>query len=215
MVSRIPGVNLYVQWPHLATRKWAFRGSVLDGFATHTVPEHSVRRMVVSLGTSESFGFRRLVERLVQVIPSDVEVLWQTGSTDVSGLGIDAHESLGATELADAIADADAVVAHAGAGITITILTAGKVPLLVPRSASHGEHVDNHQEQIARQLEQRQLAFVSDVDHLHWNEVVEASRVHAVRIDSAPPFELEAHGDPARATGRARRRRRRRNRPTK
>ena len=116
MLSRVPGINLYVQWPHLARSRWAYRGSVLEGFSVEAAPKRAIKRMVVSLGTSGSFGFRRLVERLVDIVPSDVEVLWQTGSTNVSGLGIESRASVPEAELASAIRDADAVVAHAGRG---------------------------------------------------------------------------------------------------
>ena len=51
-----------------------------------------------------------------------------TGSTNVSRLGIESRASVPEAELASAIRDADAVVAHAGAESPWTILGAGKVP---------------------------------------------------------------------------------------
>ena len=154
-----------------------------------------IKRMVVSLGTSGSFGFRRLVERLVDIVPNDVEVLWQTGSTNVSRLGIESRASVPEAELASAIRDADAVVAHAGAGIALTILGAGKVPLLVPRLASRGEHVDDHQRQIADQMSLRGLAIASDVDGLTWDLVSRATEQQALQKAAAPRFRLDRHGN--------------------
>lgn len=166
IVSTIPRVKLYVQWPHLARRRWRYQGSVIDGFHSEANESAGVRRIVVSLGTSAKYGFRRLVERLVLLLPPGADILWQTGSTDASGLRIAARPTVPAHELSEAIRDADVVVAHAGAGIALTILSAGKVPVLVPRLATHGEHVDDHQEQIARRLERSGLAVVSSVDDL-------------------------------------------------
>ncbi len=194
ILSRVPGISLYVQWPHLARSRWTYRGSVLEGFSVEAAPKRAIKRMVVSLGTSGSFGFRRLVERLVDIVPSDVEVLWQTGSTNVSRLGIESRASVPEAELASAIRDADAVVAHAGAGIALTILGAGKVPLLVPRLASRGEHVDDHQRQIADQMSLRGLAIASDVDGLTWDLVSRATEQQALRKAAAPRFRLDRHG---------------------
>ncbi len=189
-LSRVPGVSLYVQWPQMEDSRWSYRGSVLDGFTVEGVAHRPVQRIVVSLGTSEAFGFRRLVERLVEIVPQHVDVLWQTGSTDVSGLGISSRASVPAAELVAAIRAADVVVAHAGAGIALTTLNSGKVPVLVPRSPSHGEHVDDHQQQIADELASRDLAFVSDVKGLEWSSISGATRIRAIHDSSSPPFVL-------------------------
>jgi UDP-N-acetylglucosamine--N-acetylmuramyl-(pentapeptide) pyrophosphoryl-undecaprenol N-acetylglucosamine transferase len=184
MLRRVPGVRLYVQWPHLANRRWRYRGSVLDGFLSEPGEPRPIARLVVSLGTSSKYEFRRLVERLAATIPPGVEVLWQTGCTDVAGLGIDGREQVPAGEMEAAIGSADAVVAHAGAGIALTILASGKVPVLVPRLASRGEHVDDHQEQIARQLARRDLAVVVDADDLDWDVVTASSGRRCSSVDA-------------------------------
>jgi UDP-N-acetylglucosamine--N-acetylmuramyl-(pentapeptide) pyrophosphoryl-undecaprenol N-acetylglucosamine transferase len=181
MVAAVPWVHRYVQWPHLARGRWLYRGSVLDGFRVEPGESKPIRRLVVSLGTSSRYGFRRLVERLVHILPKDAEVLWQTGSTDVSGLGIEPREHVPARELEEQIAAADAIIAHAGAGIALTILGAGKVPVLVPRSAEHAEHVDDHQEQIARRLQQLDLAIVSSAELLEFGHLETSACRRAVR----------------------------------
>lgn len=191
VVRRVPGVRVYTQWPQLARGAWRYRGSVLDGFAaTASEPPPSLERIVVSLGTSSTYGFRRLVERLVHVIPRGADVLWQTGCTDVSGLDIEARPAVPAAELDQAIAAADVVVAHAGAGIALSILSAGRIPLLVPRDPRHAEHVDNHQQQIADALAGRHLAIVSDVDSLSLEQLERAGGQRATRT-TPPPFVLD------------------------
>jgi len=189
ILHRTPGVRTYTQWPHLAGDGWAHAGSVLDGLRVQRGDGHPVRRMVVSLGTSK-FGFRRLVERLVQVVPADVDVLWQTGATDVSGLGIDAREAVPEAELVAAVRGSDAVVAHAGAGIALSILHSGKMPILVPRCARHREHVDDHQEQIARGLLDAGLALVSSIDDLAWSTIRDATSWSVESADDRAPLRL-------------------------
>ena len=98
--------------------------------------------------------------------PEGTEVLWQTGGTDATGLGIDGRERVSSEEMAAAIRAADVVVAHAGTGIALMALENGKFPILVPRRAMHGEHVDDHQLTIALELALRDLCISRDADSL-------------------------------------------------
>ena len=72
-------------------------GALRDGTPAD---ERPVRSMVVSLGTQEDYGFRRLLDRLVPLVPAGAEVLWQTGGTDTTGLGIDGRERVPSEEMA-------------------------------------------------------------------------------------------------------------------
>jgi UDP-N-acetylglucosamine transferase subunit ALG13 len=48
-------------------------------------------------------------------------------------------------DLCDKIGASSAVITHAGAGSTLTCIEQGKFPIMVPRRAQDGEHVDDHQ----------------------------------------------------------------------
>ncbi|MBC7550376.1 MAG: hypothetical protein H7269_05680 [Cellulomonas sp.] len=63
-----------------------------------------------------------------------------------------------ADQLALAISEADVVICHAGTGAALTALEHGHRPVLVPRRAVHHERVDDHQLQIAHELNRRGLA---------------------------------------------------------
>lgn len=52
---------------------------------------------------------------------------------------------------------ADSVVCHAGVGSIMTALQLGHTPVVLPRLARHGEHVDDHQLDIARRFAERGL----------------------------------------------------------
>ena len=52
-------------------------------------------------------------------------------------------------ELVNTISRAESVVCHAGVGTIMTALQNGHTPVVIPRQASHGEHVDDHQLEIA------------------------------------------------------------------
>ena len=155
MISHIPGVYLYTQYPAWADHKWHYRGSVFDSFAPGNWGAERptrLRKVVVSLGTFKNYGFERLVRRLVAILPPEADVLWQTGDTDARGLGVVGHHAIPECELTQAIREADVVVAHAGVGTALAALEVGKCPVLVPRRLGHGEHVDDHQTQIATEL---------------------------------------------------------------
>jgi len=56
--------------------------------------------------------------------------------------------------------DAEVVITHAGVGSAVTAIRAGKKPVLLPRLARYGEHVDDHQLELAERLAEFDLAFV-------------------------------------------------------
>ncbi len=191
MIARIPGVNLYAQYPAWADDKWLYRGSVFDSFVAADEPAKSpvrLRTVVVSLGTFRAYGFERLVKRLLTILPPDVEVLWQTGDTDVSGLGIVGHHAIPERELSQAIAEADVLVAHAGVGTALAALEIGKCPVLVPRRHARGEHVDDHQTQIAGELFRRGLALTADADALELDHLLTAAARRVTTRPTDPPL---------------------------
>lgn len=195
LLARVPGIHLYNQYPAWAGGRWRFVGSVFDAFTARPVtPPAAIRRVVVTLGTAKTFGFRRLVERLVAVLPPDAEVLWQTGCTDTGGLAIDARTAVGAGELDAAMRAADVVVCHAGTGSALGALEAGRCPVLVPRSAAHGEVVDGHQELLAAELTGRGLAVRADASELTLDHLRDAAGLRIDRLANPAPILLDGTG---------------------
>lgn len=188
IAAAMPGVQAYTQYRSMAGGCWSYGGSIFDGYSTEPAAEGdwAPRRVLVTLGQSE-WGFRRLVERLCAVLPPDVDITWQTGATDVTGLPVTPHPLLPAEDLAELARTADVIVAHAGVGAAFTALRAGVCPVLVPRRAGRGEHVDDHQSQLASDLERRGLAVTTDADELTLDHLRSASSRHVVRVEP-PPF---------------------------
>ena len=191
MISQIPGVHLYTQYPAWADDKWHYGGAVFDSFAPvdeRRVGEPRLRKVVVSLGTFKDIGFERLLRRLLEILPRDADVLWQTGDSDVSGLGIVGHHAIPERELSEAIRSADVLVAHAGVGTALAAFEVGKCPVLVPRRVAHGEHVDDHQTQIAAELSKRRLAVSVEADALTLDHLVAAAARRVATLRAEPPF---------------------------
>lgn len=180
LVARVPEIRLYHQSLQWADATWSYGGSVFDEFEPISGQETRIGRVVVTVGTQD-FSFRRLVERLVQILPPGVEVLWQTGRTDTSGLPITTRPELPAGELVEAIRGADVVVSHAGVGSALSILESGHCPVLIPRRHERGEHIDDHQRLIAAELVARGLSVSCEADEVVLDDL---RRAAAVRIRS-------------------------------
>jgi UDP-N-acetylglucosamine transferase subunit ALG13 len=185
----VPRVRLYRQYPHASHGRWAYGGSVFDGFKAAQGAKRDVRRIVVTLG-SGTHVFRRLVDRLVKILPPSSEVVWQTGCTPVADLNIKAQPTLPSAVLDKAIADADVVIGHAGCGTALSALNAGKFAILVPREPQYGELVDTHQVEIARWLGERNLAFHRDPNSINTQDIFMAAERRVCREDIPPLFRL-------------------------
>jgi UDP-N-acetylglucosamine transferase subunit ALG13 len=191
LISGVPGVRRYAQYRAWAGERWQYRGSVFDAFAPgeeRPVPQRP-QRIVITLGTYRGYSFVRVVKRLRAILPAGAEVLWQTGDTDVGGLGIEGHYAIPEAELTAAMGEADVVIAHAGVGTALAAFEVGKCPLLVPRRHAHGEHVDDHQIQIADELAARDLAVSVDADELGFADLERAAARSVTRPPQAPTFE--------------------------
>lgn len=182
-----PGVRLYCQYPHAAKGRWHFGGSVFDGFEAADEQRSEIRRIVVTLG-SGVHAFRRLVVRMVAILPKRAVVLWQTGSTPVHDLPIEAKSIVPAAELDQAIREADVVISHAGCGSALSAMKANRFPVLVPRDRKHRELVDSHQIEIAQWLSARDLALHRSPDSLTLDDILLAAKRRIVRRTQLPAF---------------------------
>jgi UDP-N-acetylglucosamine--N-acetylmuramyl-(pentapeptide) pyrophosphoryl-undecaprenol N-acetylglucosamine transferase len=190
ILERVPGVHVYRQLGRWGGVRWQVGPSVFDGYevtsVADVVPPQSV---VLSLGTHQ-FPFPALVDRVQQCLAADTEVTWQLGATPARpGLRGRTEDRLPAEELARLAAEVDVVVGHAGVGLALTALSAGKVPVLVPRRRARREHTDDHQVQLAQALEARGLAVTAEVGELSFEHLERAAALRVVHR-APPPFEL-------------------------
>lgn len=195
IIARLPGVHLYSQYPSWAGGRWNYRGSLFDCYeARPTTPAAPARRVVITLGTMRTYGYRRAVDALLSVLPDvtsgDAEILWQVGATDVSDLSIDAHRSVPSAQMMAAISEADLVIAHAGTGSALSALDMGKCPVLLPRRRAYGEHVDDHQLMIARELDRRGLSVSRDPEALTADDLLKAMSMTVRTANHLSPFAL-------------------------
>ena len=112
-------------------------------------------------------AFKRLIEEMDRIAGElDEPVVMQIGSTDYQPRNCQYHRFLPMNEIEQLYAGARVVVCHAGIGSILTARKHGKPLVLTPRISKHGEHIDDHQLEIARQMEAQGVAVVYDVADL-------------------------------------------------
>ena len=189
LLAKLPRIERYTQHAGWADSRWAWAGSVLDGLAVTARPApRQVRSVLVTLGTIRPYRFDRLVDSLLAALPAGVDVTWQLGCTTRTDLPGAVHAELPATRMQELFETSDLVVSHAGVASALQLAATGAPCLLVPRRAAHGEHVDDHQTQIARLFAQAGLARVVEADALE--PVLFAPAIPMQLRPEAPPLVL-------------------------
>lgn len=200
ILARLPGVGVHHQGFRTSPKGWHEIGSVFDAYRPGPAAVTQVSRVVVTFGT-ERFPFSRALQQVAEALPNGVEALVQTGHTPPHPALPNSRPWIPADELHQAIHDSDVVIMHAGVGSVLTALRAGKHPVILPRLANLGEHVDDHQLELARLLSDRGLATSVGPDDDLAAVIVQASARTTVRADSDCTG-LELRGHRSRSLGR-------------
>lgn len=186
VLAWFPWVRRFVQHKQLANHRWRYVGSVLDGYRRvdqGAAPfDTSQLNVLVMVGLSRGLGFRRMIEAVASALPDDANVTWQYGSTDISGLDLPgrAESTIPNAELANILAISNVVVSHAGTGSVLSAMSTGHMPIVIPRDGRSGEHVDDHQSQLATELASRGLVLVRTCAQLTTADLLTAA---AARIE--------------------------------
>lgn len=115
-----------------------------------------VLMVFVTVGTHEQ-PFDRLmreIERLVAVGVLEDAVV-QYGYSTVQPAGCRCKKFLPYDEMLQLLTEADIVITHGGPSTFIEAMSYGKTPIVVPRQAACGEHVNDHQIAFVRQFSER------------------------------------------------------------
>jgi UDP-N-acetylglucosamine--N-acetylmuramyl-(pentapeptide) pyrophosphoryl-undecaprenol N-acetylglucosamine transferase len=123
--------------------------------------------ILLSLGTHQQ-AFPRALDLVEPLAISGAELVIQHGSTAVRRTMPNSTwvEFMPYDEIVEVMTKADNVVCHAGVGTIMTALKLGHRPVVIPREAQYGEHVDDHQLDIATRFSERSLvrSVTPDVD---------------------------------------------------
>ena len=114
------------------------------------------------------YGFERLVKEMDEIVGGmDEAVMMQIGETTYKPKNARYLRVTSNEEIDRLYENARVVVCHAGVGSILTALEYGKPVIAVPRRKKYGEHVDDHQLEIARELgKDGRITVVCDVEDL-------------------------------------------------
>jgi len=114
------------------------------------------------------YGFDRLIQEMDKIAGRiDEEVVMQIGETTYEPKNARSFRFASKEEMDGLYEDARVVVCHAGVGSILTALEHGKPVIAVPRRKKYGEHVDDHQLDIAGEMEKEgRITVVHDVEEL-------------------------------------------------
>ena len=133
----------------------------------------------VAVGT-QKFPFNRLLKKIDDLKEQGVladQVFAQTGHSDYIPRNYGYKDFLSQEEFHSAIADCDILITHSGVATIISGLKLGKPVVVAPRFAVFGEHVDDHQLQIAQSFSDKNFVLMCrDLEGLA--DTVNQARTH-------------------------------------
>lgn len=120
---------------------------------------------------SREYQFNRLLielDRLVEKGLIDDEIYAQIGKSTYKPKHFSYTKFLASDEFEEYQKKADLIISHGGTGALIGALKKGKSVIAVPRLEEFGEHIDNHQIEVASVLESEgYLKSVIDIKDLY------------------------------------------------
>lgn len=145
----------------------------------------------VSVGNATQ-PFNRLIESVIEnyaELPQPVVI--QHGNTPLANIEkCVAKPFLGMNEFSSQLKQAELLILHGGAGSVIHAIKAGKIPVIMPRRAQYGEHVDDHQLEFSRALAEAGKVVLAEEPEDLMRSVEKSLEMQATNtsIDSEPPL---------------------------
>jgi UDP-N-acetylglucosamine transferase subunit ALG13 len=146
--------------------------------------------LVVTLGT-DHHPFARLVDWVDRWAGEHPELrcVVQHG-TAPAPRHAEGHAMLDPAAIPDLMGRAAVVVGHAGPGTVLDARAAGRLPVVIPRLARHGEVVDDHQVTFGRWMDVRGMARCVDDEaglRVHLDAALADPAAYTVAVDDRAP----------------------------
>ena len=181
VLDRMPRVDRFVQHASLVNKRWALRPSVFESLAVEKRSRGEEGCSVfVTVGANVQFGFDSLFVQLRRILDESWSVYCQYGVSSESAMYFPGSRMLPWAEVVTRTRSADVVICHAGTGSILTTLMEGKVPVVIPREGGAGEHVDDHQLELARLVGSYGLGIVRAPNELTIEDLIQARSLRCV-----------------------------------
>lgn len=116
----------------------------------------------VTVGTHEQ-QFDRLIKKVDELKRDNIiteDVFLQTGFSEYEPKYCEYKKLIPYKEMHEKIENARIVITHGGPASFIAPLQIGKIPIVVPRQLKYKEHVNNHQLEFVKSVEERNKNIV-------------------------------------------------------
>lgn len=116
----------------------------------------------VTVGTHEQ-QFDRLIKKVDELKRDNIiteDVFLQTGFSEYEPKYCEYKKLIQYKEMHEKIENARIVITHGGPASFIAPLQIGKIPIVVPRQLKYKEHVNNHQLEFVKSVEERNKNIV-------------------------------------------------------
>jgi len=147
---------------------------------TDANPKTRPLKIFVTVGTVHRYRFERIIDVVKTIAKENDQVVWQIGDINSIEFIGDCYRELTETEFSQMVDWADVVVTHSGVGSILNVLDRGKYPIVVPRLSKFGEHVDDHQIEIAAVISDLGLGSII-LDHIS-DEVLHKALSYKIEI---------------------------------
>ena len=165
ILARLPGMERRTQHVGWQSSRWPFEFTLLDDYELGSSPNLTLLTdrplsLFITLGTIRPYRFDAMLNAVTRLLGPGDEVVWQVGCTTGVTLDGPVFDGMDRETMHGFATRADVVISHAGVGTALDLLDLGIRPVLMARRSSSGEHVDDHQQQIADVMSARNLAVV-------------------------------------------------------
>jgi UDP-N-acetylglucosamine transferase subunit ALG13 len=124
-------------------------------------------------------GFPRML-RALESLPPELDLVVQYGNGRPPGNARVAQAFMPFDLMAQNFSAAERVVTHAGVGSILLAIRHGHRPIVIPRLHRNGEHVDDHQVELAQRMAELQKV------HVVWDEAELPAALEQVPPRGAP-----------------------------
>ncbi len=125
--------------------------------------------ILVLLGTQNN-SFHRLLEEVEKNIENGIineDVIVQAGYTKFESDKMKIIDLMSKEQLSKFQDEASLIITHGGVGSIVSSIEKGKKVIAVPRKHEYGEHVNNHQEEIVKDFNDKgYIIGIKEVDDL-------------------------------------------------
>ena len=124
----------------------------------------------VTVGTHEQ-PFNRLVQCVDELKGNGIieeDVVIQSGFSDYEIKHCEHKKLFSSQEVAENYANARIIIMHGGPSTMIESIRDGKIPIVVPRQKKYGEHINDHQLEFCRAVQDRynNIILIEDISDL-------------------------------------------------